>query len=202
MIIGLIVLLFSIIAHELAHGYTAYYLGDSTAKAQGRLSWNPIVHIDPVGSVLLPLMLFMMGSPVLFGWAKPVPVNPYNLPHPRKSMAYVGAAGPLANFILAGTASIVLHLVPLIKETLIGEILILIVIYNIILPAFNLIPIPPLDGSRVVAGILPYQQAREYEKLEPYGIAIVFLLLYLGVFKWVINLVMPLIYFLIGGHFF
>ncbi|MFC1517215.1 site-2 protease family protein [Candidatus Margulisiibacteriota bacterium] len=199
MIIGLAVLLFSIIAHELAHGYMAYYLGDPTAKMQGRLSWNPLVHIDPFGSILLPAMLVLTGSPVLFGWAKPVPVNPNNLENPRQGMMYVGAAGPMANFVLAGSASILLHIVPGVHATVFGVILQLLVIYNIILPVFNLIPIPPLDGSRVVSGLLPYKYARQYDKLEPYGIAIVFALLYFGLLGRIINMIWPLIYFLLGS---
>ena len=198
MIIGLIVLLFSIIAHELAHGYMALYLGDNTAKLRGRLSWNPLNHIDPLGSVILPGMLWLVGSRVLFGWAKPVPINPDNLPNPRKDMMFVGAAGPLANFFIAGVASLLLHLAPAVRTNSLGLILQLIVIYNIILPVFNLIPIPPLDGSRVMTGLLPYKYAREYSKLEPYGIAIVFLLLYFGLLSRIIELIWPVIGFLLG----
>lgn len=193
MIIGLAVLLFSIIAHELAHGYTAYYLGDKTAYMRGRLTWNPIAHIDPVGSVILPLFLWVSGSHFLFGWAKPVPVNPNDLPDPRKDMMLVSAAGPITNIIIAVVASRILWLFPGSKIGLPGEILASLVVLNIILPVFNLIPIPPLDGSRVLAGLLPYRYARVLDRMEPYGIAIVFLMMYLGVFNVVINWTIPVI---------
>ena len=174
------ILFLAVILHECAHGWAAYKLGDSTAKNLGRLTLNPIKHVDMVGTLLLPAMLLIMHSPVMFGWAKPVPVNFLNLRHPKQDMIWVGLAGPAVNVFLALLASLFIrfHFSPLGDQILAMAIQI-----NLVLAIFNLVPIPPLDGSRLVMGILPNRYAYVYSRMEPYGIVIVFLLLYLGLFE-------------------
>jgi len=180
-----IILIFfpAIILHEYAHGWVAYKLGDPTAKLAGRLTLNPVRHVDPVGTILLPLVLILIRSPFLFGWAKPVPVNFYNLRQPKRDMFWVGIAGPAINIILAGFLSIFLkfEIFPAWEELISLAILV-----NLVLATFNMIPIPPLDGSRLVMSLLPIKYARSYSMLEPYGILIVFFLLYFGVLHKVI----------------
>ncbi|MDP8265564.1 MAG: site-2 protease family protein [Candidatus Aceula meridiana] len=170
----------SVICHEYAHGWVAYRLGDPTAKNQGRLTLNPFKHVDPIGTIAFPMMLFFLRSPFIFGWAKPVPVNFARLKNPKRDMILVGAAGPATNLFLAVFLS--RFLVFSLSE---GSLYVLQmgVIINLALAFFNLIPIPPLDGSRIVMGILPHRAAYTYAKLEKYGIIIVFLLLYLGLLK-------------------
>lgn len=181
------VFFYAVILHECAHGWVAYKLGDPTAKSQGRLTLNPIKHVDLIGTILLPVMLLLAHSSVVFGWAKPVPVNYLNLRHPRRDMMWVGIAGPIVNVILAFCFSQLLKL-PLsgadyrVVETA--------VIINLVLAIFNMIPIPPLDGSRLVMAFLPKELALPYARLENYGILIVFLLLYMGIFD---KLVWPLV---------
>ncbi|MBA3066451.1 site-2 protease family protein [bacterium] len=167
------ILFFSVIVHEVAHGYAALRLGDETALYSGRLTLNPIPHIDPVGTIILPLFLFISHSPFLIGWAKPVPVNPYNFVNPRQDFAKVGAAGPLANIALAIISAMlltVLNLTGLLGNfALIAGLLQYAVFINILLAVFNLIPIPPLDGSRILAAILPYDKAYKYERMMRFG---------------------------------
>lgn len=192
----ILVVLSAIILHEVAHGFVAYLCGDPTAKVMGRLTLNPIKHIDPVGTLLLPgvlLTLRMMGHPVfLLGWAKPVPVNFQRLRNPKRDMMWVGLAGPGTNIILAVLFRCILFL-PVQSQMV--ECLEIGVFFNLLLAVFNMIPIPPLDGSRFVMGLLPISFAREYIKLEKYGIVIVFGLLYFGLFE---VFVLPVIQFL--GH--
>lgn len=189
-----IIILFSaIILHEYAHGWTAYKLGDPTAKDAGRLTLNPLKHIDPVGTVLLPGVLIamrMMGvNTFVFGWAKPVPVNFLRLRHPKQDMIWVALAGPAVNILLAiGFAQALKMDLSMQAYQLIG----LAVFINLLLAIFNMIPIPPLDGSRLVMGLLPDKLAASYSQLERYGILIVIILLWLGLFEAV---VMPAIYF-------
>jgi Zn-dependent protease len=165
-IFHLLVLILSIIIHEVSHGYAALALGDPTAKYQGRLTLNPIKHIDPVGSLLVPALLVLTGSSFLFGWAKPVPYNPYNLRNQRWGEALVAGAGPGVNILIAIAFGIVVHLslgtLSLTFVTLIANI----VYINLLLALFNLIPIPPLDGSRILKALLPYRMQFAYEKLE------------------------------------
>lgn len=180
------VFLISIVIHEYAHGWVAYKLGDPTAKYAGRLTLNPIAHIDPVGTVVLPLFLLMMRSPVVFGWAKPVPITYSNLRNPKKDILWVGLAGPASNLGLAFISSLLLKAgifasVPLVKLFLFYAILI-----NLILAVFNAIPVPPLDGSRILLGLLPPEFAASYARLEPYGILILFGLMWLGLIHKVI----------------
>ncbi len=182
--IALVVLILSIVFHEIAHGYVAYRLGDPTAKAANRLSLNPLRHVDPFGSVLLPLILVMTNSPVLFGWAKPVPVNPGYFRDVKKGMMLVGVAGPASNLVLASAAALVFRVLG--PDGLIGLFLVQVCIINVVLALFNLIPVPPLDGSRVVVGFLPEDMARNYLRLEPYGFLIIFGLLWVGALNYVL----------------
>ena len=177
------ILFFSIIVHEVAHGYAALRLGDETALYSGRLTLNPIPHIDPIGTIILPLFLFISHSPFLIGWAKPVPVNPYNFVNPRQDFAKVGAAGPLANFALAVISAMmitILNLTGLLGNfALIAGLLQYTVFINILLAVFNLIPIPPLDGSRILSAILPYDKAYKYERMMRFGPFLTLIVLWL-----------------------
>jgi len=183
LVISLIIFFSAVIIHEYCHGWVAYKLGDPTAKYAGRLTLNPLEHIDPFGTVLLPLMLIILRSPVIFGWAKPVPVNFWNLHNPRRDMIWVGLAGPMANFILAVVFSLLLK-IP--SPDILREFLSSAIMINLVLAVFNLMPIPPLDGSRVVSGILSYRVALAYNEWERYGTVVIFLLLFLGFFNVVI----------------
>ncbi|OGH11763.1 MAG: hypothetical protein A2857_03850 [Candidatus Levybacteria bacterium RIFCSPHIGHO2_01_FULL_36_15] len=176
-VIVIAVLVFSAILHEVMHGFVADKLGDPTARLMGRLTLNPIPHIDPLSSILIPFLLVVSGSPIIFGAAKPVPVNPIYFKEGRKDMALVALAGPLTNIVIAVTASVLLKVAPTDSLSLISMILYTIVFYNLILAFINLIPIPPLDGSKVVGSLLPDELASTYFSIEPYGIFIIFFLL-------------------------
>jgi Zn-dependent protease len=171
----------AIILHECAHGLVAYWMGDNTAKDLGRLTLNPVKHIDPVGSILVPGFLFLIKAPLFFGWAKPVPVNFNNIRNIRLGLILVAAAGPLTNIILA-------YLYILIYKSEIitawAHIWQWGILFNISLCVFNLMPIPPLDGSRILSGFLPRQLAAQYNRLEPFGLIIVLVLLQLGMLKF------------------
>ncbi len=165
--------------HEAAHGYVAYLLGDETAWRQGRVSFNPIKHIDPVGTVLLPGMLLLAHSPFLFGYAKPVPVNFRALRSPRRDMVLVAAAGPAMNIALAIAAALAFHLVGYLPPTgarWLAANLRNAVILNVVLAVFNLFPLPPLDGGRILVGILPKPLAAPIARMEPYGLIILLVL--------------------------
>jgi Zn-dependent protease len=206
--ISLFVLLFAITVHEASHGWAAKRMGDPTAFDLGRVSLNPLAHIDPIGTVVLPLMLVLIGAPA-FGWAKPVPVNPYNLRHPRRDNLVISAAGPAANLLTSiGAMALLLVLkfsVPGVRAFLqspalfrailpqgfyplqgLALILYFAVIINIYLAVFNLIPVPPLDGSGILLGVLSDKAAARYDKLRPYGFFIVLALLYLNVLDIII----------------
>lgn len=177
---GIIILLFSVIIHEVMHGVVALKFGDTTAQRAGRLTLNPIPHIDLFGTILLPAILIFTGSPILFGWAKPVPVNPLNFSNLRKGELFVAAAGILANFSLAILAAIIFHILNALPQTfpfLVGELLRFTVLINLVLGIFNLFPIPPLDGSKILLSQLPYKLAKSYARIEPYGILILLILL-------------------------
>ena len=182
-ILMIIVLLFSVIAHEVAHGYVAYLCGDNTAKFQGRLTFNPIPHIDLFGTVIFPLILLITKAPILFGWAKPVPVNPYNLRDPRRHHMYVSMAGIIANLIIAVACTFVygFYVNVFSPSSTTNDAMIVMLNFgiqiNIILAVFNVLPIPPLDGSWILYHLLPGHLARAYKKIFPYGFIILIILL-------------------------
>lgn len=194
--ISIILLLFSVIVHEVMHGLVARRFGDHTAEHAGRLTLNPIPHIDPIGSILLPVIL--IGLPLITGsgpsffiaWAKPVPVNPLNFSNIRAGELWVSAAGILSNFSLAIIGTILFHLLSptLGFPNIIIQLLSFTVTINLILGIFNLFPIPPLDGSKILLSQLPYRLAKEYEKLAPFGLIILlYLLWFTPVFSLVIG---------------
>lgn len=195
-IVMIIVLLFSVVFHEVAHGWVAFRLGDRTAYNMGRLTLNPIPHIDPFMTVLMPLMLgFMTGWRVMFGGAKPVPVNPYNFKNPKQGMAITAAAGPLSNLLLITAVIIVFRTLSFTgfidryevqmrfftnEMNFIDAFFIYAVLINTVLMVFNLIPVPPLDGSKIIMGFLSYEQARKYESFSRYGMYVLIGILLLG----------------------
>ena len=193
-----VVLLFSVILHEVAHGYTALRLGDPTARDAGRLSLNPIKHVDPFGTVLLPLLLHLAQSPILIGWAKPVPVNPLLLREPNKAMMLVSASGPLTNITLAVLFALGLRYLPASTAPLFVDLLVFSCYINIILALFNLLPVPPLDGSKLLAGLLPVRLRESYLRLGRYGIFIVLPLVYLALKYGVLTTIVEgIFYFLV-----
>jgi len=181
--------------HELAHGYIAYRFGDRTAQRAGRLTLNPIKHVDPFGTILLPLMLLMAGGPVIAA-AKPVPIDPSYFPNPKKDMIWVALAGPFSNFLLLGIAILILKNFPIASE-FVQKIFYIFIQINFFLGVFNLVPIPPLDGSRVLSGLLPQEYAYKMWQLEPYGMVLVIGAAYLGVFSYVFAFFRPILEFLI-----
>ena len=208
-IIGLIIsalpILIAITFHEVSHGYVAYRLGDPTAKMLGRLTLNPIPHIDPFGTIILPLMLFYLtNGRFVFGYAKPVPINPMNFKKPREGMAISAAAGPITNILLAVASFLIWKglITPLaslapgtISETVLRPLAMIMqssIVVNVVLAVFNMIPIPPLDGGRVLTGLLPHKQAMSFSRIEPFGFIIVIILIYSGIANLVI---MPFITF-------
>lgn len=183
------IFLFSLSFHEAAHAWMANRLGDSTARLMGRLTLNPLAHIDWIGTVLFPLMMFLMPGLLLFGWAKPVPVDAYHLRGGRKGHLKVAAAGPLSNIILALILAALLHglirtSLPLDTLSILAQILETGVYLNLMLAFFNLIPIPPLDGSGILGGILPVKYLAAFENLGRYGFLILLAALYLGVLRY------------------
>lgn len=182
-IFSLIVLLFSVIIHELAHGSVAYSLGDPTAKYAGRLTLNPLKHLDPLGSVILPFLLFISGSSILIGWAKPVPINPYNFKDQKYGALKVAVAGPATNFALAIFFGLLIRFVPTSLFVLAPGIFLIfsfIVQINIMLAIFNLLPIPPLDGSWILFSLLPPRFDKVKAFISQYGMFILIFLIVFG----------------------
>jgi Zn-dependent protease len=205
-------LIFAIVFHEVAHGWVANRLGDPTARDLGRLTLNPISHIDLIGTIIMPLMLFMLtDGRMLFGYAKPVPINPHNFKDPKKGMALSSLAGPGVNIVMAVICSFLLRVVMAGLEGKMPEtvwswfatpVTLMLgygIIINVVLAVLNMIPIPPLDGSRVVYWLLPDRQAAVYYRLEPYGTFILMALIMLGVLgKIMTPLIRPLLGLLLG----
>jgi Zn-dependent protease len=198
-------ILFAISVHEAAHGWMADKRGDPTAKLQGRITLNPIPHIDLVGSILVPIGLIILskltGSLFIFGWAKPVPVNPYNLKNPRKDHMWIAAAGPLSNLLTAviGIILFLLFKTMILKVTILAVILINLITISVVLAVLNLIPIPPLDGSHIIEGLLQGEALRNYQKIKPYGFIILIVLLYVGVLDVILHPIFNLVYRIILG---
>ncbi|MBM3294801.1 MAG: site-2 protease family protein [Candidatus Aminicenantes bacterium] len=212
-VIQLFVLLFAITVHEAAHGWAAYKFGDPTAYNLGRVTLNPLAHIDPFGTVLLPILLSLARMPA-FGWAKPVPVNPYNFRHPRRDNLWISFAGPAANLTVAAAAFVVLMVLKLSSDRVglfikaivngffrqmgfalpilqpgfyplegLALILLFMILLNAYLAMFNLLPVPPLDGSGIMMGLLSEGAAARYDRIRPFGFIIVLMLIYMGVLE-------------------
>ncbi len=195
-IFQIIVLVISIMAHEVAHGAAAYAFGDPTAKNQGRLTLNPLKHIDLFGSIILPLILILTKAGFIFGWAKPVPYNPYNLRHRRLGEFCVAIAGIMTNFIIAIFFSIIirnLEILDLSTQTI--NLILYIILINVILAVFNLFPIPPLDGSKILSTLIPYHYERHLAVFEKYGFyfLIFFILFFSPVISRAINFFLSLL---------
>jgi Zn-dependent protease len=183
------VLLISLMAHELAHGFVAYKLGDPTAKRAGRLSFNPLKHLDPVGTAMF-FITYLLGW-FVFGWAKPVPVSPYYFKNRQKGMALVGLAGPVTNFLLALVSIFILNAVRVDVNGIVFDVLFTVFQVNMVLGIFNLIPVPPLDGSRVLGAFLPRNAYEKWVALDQYGMFLAFFVLFLfartGVLGWAVR---------------
>lgn len=191
------ILIVSVVVHEVSHGFAADLLGDPTARIAGRLTLNPIPHIDPVGSILVPAVLSLIPGGIVFGWAKPVPFNPYNLRAGKWGPALVAVAGPVSNLLIAFIfAGVIRWVLPLgLISAAAGQIVVMVVVLNIVLALFNLIPIPPLDGSKILFALIPYRWRGVGEIMERYQLVLI-LLVILAAWSWlwpVVNLVFTLL---------
>ncbi|HNQ35733.1 MAG TPA: site-2 protease family protein [bacterium] len=186
-IVGLItILFFSVIIHEVSHGLAALRNGDDTARVMGRLTLNPLPHIDPFGSLIFPILLVLMRSPVMIGWAKPVPINPFRFRDFQRGMLEVGASGPVSNLVLGTLFALAFRLSGQTAGNGFGLLLLYGVFINYLLALFNLIPVPPLDGSRILGTLLPFRMEAAYYRLERYGMLIVFALVAFGLFDFLV----------------
>ncbi len=201
-VFSLVVLIFSVVIHEFSHGWMANYLGDPTAKFMGRLTLNPIPHIDLIGSILLPFFLLLSKAGFIIGWAKPVPYNPYNLRDQKNGPALVGAAGPASNLLLALIFGIIIRILLAQGTAVVDSSIIIffgiIAFYNILLAVFNLVPIPPLDGSKILFYFLPYSMHGVKEVLERNGILFLLIFIFFG-FQLIIP-IMVYLFVLVTGN--
>jgi len=187
-------ILFAITVHEAAHGYAAKYFGDLTAERMGRITLNPLKHIDPFGTILLPALTVMLGG-ILFGWAKPVPVNFANLRNPKKDMFWVAAAGPASNFIMAIFWALLLsyaNYAPNTAVNFLAEMSLAGISINLVLMVLNLLPMPPLDGGRIAVSLLPTPMAIQLARLEQYGFIILIVLMFTGILGKIISPIIQL----------
>ncbi len=176
-LIQVAVLIASLSFHEAAHAWTANWLGDPTARLLGRLTLNPVAHIDPIGTLLFPLLALSTGAP-LIGWAKPVPVNTRHLRSPKRDFALIAAAGPISNLVLAVAGAALLTVAP---EGIVAATITLFVWINVLLAVFNMVPVPPLDGGNVLIGLLPHEAGSAIERLRPYGFLLLYALMLSGI---------------------
>ncbi len=194
----IIVIIFSVIIHELAHGYVAYSLGDPTAKYAGRLTLNPLKHIDLFGSIILPILMALLPGGLIFGWAKPVPINPYNFKDQKWGSLKVAISGPASNFLIAIIFGLIIRILNLPQEVPFIQLLTMVVFYNLLLAIFNLLPIPPLDGSWILFDLLPRGFERVKFFLQQYGIFILLFLIFFGGLQG-LQLIVQFLYHLITG---
>ncbi len=188
-IFTIIVLIFSAVVHEVSHGFVAEKLGDPTARLAGRLTMNPLKHLDPFGSVILPLLLALLPGGIIFGWAKPVPYNPFNLKNPEKGAAMIAAAGPASNFLIAAAMSVIYRILPYLGSytptmDVVGQLIGMIILINIVLGVFNFVPIPPLDGAKVAVALMPDSWGnfkRFFYEQNTYGWILLAVLIFIGI---------------------
>jgi Zn-dependent protease len=204
LIIQIAILLMSVVIHEVSHGAMANHLGDPTAKYAGRLTLNPIKHLDLWGSFIIPISLLVIGSPILFGYAKPVPYNPYNLKNKKWGPAMVAAAGPGSNLMIALIFGLTLRFIPFYQSIYaqnLAQIFVYIVLLNLLLAVFNLVPIPPLDGSKILFAALPYKYQQFSFQMERYGLILVLFFIFFF-FRYIIPIIFWLFKIIVGNSIF